>query len=161
MFDDRLVIENPGKLPGLVRINNIRKTHFSRNPNIMKILKEYSFVREHGEGVDRMFDEMEEAGLEEPQYEENGFMTVLTLKNGKNEDKKQISKQDKKEVRLTLEEIKVLELFENYEYLTNGIIEKELGFNTKKIFRLFKSLLDKEKIKKEGEKKGTKYFLDN
>ncbi len=46
-------------------------------------------------------------------------------------------------------------------YVTNGIIEQELGFNPKKTFRLFKSLLDKEMVKKEGEKKGTKYFLDN
>ena len=31
MFDDRLVFETPGKLPGIVRTDNIRHTHFSRN----------------------------------------------------------------------------------------------------------------------------------
>lgn len=34
MFDGRIVVESPGKLPGLVKTNNIRHTHFSRNPKI-------------------------------------------------------------------------------------------------------------------------------
>ena len=34
MFDDRLVFESPGKLPGMVKPTNIRNTHFSRNPKI-------------------------------------------------------------------------------------------------------------------------------
>ena len=34
MFDDRIVFETPGDLPGLVRPDNIRHTHFSRNPKI-------------------------------------------------------------------------------------------------------------------------------
>lgn len=34
MFDDGIVVESPGKLPGLVKTNNIRHIHFSRNPKI-------------------------------------------------------------------------------------------------------------------------------
>ena len=34
MFDDRLEIESPGKLPNLVNINNIQTTRYSRNPRI-------------------------------------------------------------------------------------------------------------------------------
>ena len=30
MFDDHLTVESPGKLPGLVRADNIRFTRFSR-----------------------------------------------------------------------------------------------------------------------------------
>ena len=36
MIDDRIVVESPGKLPGLVKAENIRHTHFSRNPKISK-----------------------------------------------------------------------------------------------------------------------------
>ena len=32
MFDDRLTVESPGTLPGIVRLNNMRHVHFSRNP---------------------------------------------------------------------------------------------------------------------------------
>ena len=35
-----------GKLPGLVRADNIRFTHFSRNPKIAEFLKNYKFVKE-------------------------------------------------------------------------------------------------------------------
>lgn len=68
MFDDRFVVESPGKLPGLVKADNIRYTHFSRNPRIAEFLKAYKFVKEYGEGVDRMYRELEEAGLQDPKY---------------------------------------------------------------------------------------------
>ena len=45
MFDDHIIVESPGKLPGLVRADNIRFTHFSRNPKIAEFLKNYKFVK--------------------------------------------------------------------------------------------------------------------
>ena len=39
LFDDKLVVESPGNLPGLVRPDNIRHTHFSRNPRLARYLK--------------------------------------------------------------------------------------------------------------------------
>lgn len=68
MFDDRLVFETPGKLPGIVRTDNIRHTHFSRNPKIAEYLKAYDYVKEFGEGVDRMCRELSAMGTKEPQY---------------------------------------------------------------------------------------------
>ena len=88
MFDNRIVVESPGKLPGLVRTNNIRYTHFSRNPRIAEFLKAYKFVKEYGEGVDRMYNELESAGLHEPEYFCNAFIlqTVIYNKNYDNSD---------------------------------------------------------------------------
>ena len=68
MFDDRLVFETPGKLPGIVRTDNIRHTHFSRNPKIAEYLKAYDYVKEFGEGVDRMCRELTAIGVNEPKY---------------------------------------------------------------------------------------------
>ena len=81
MFDDRIVVESPGKLPGLVKTDNIRHTHFSRNPKIAEFLKAYSFVKEYGEGVDRMYKELEAAGLQGPEYRLNAFMVQATIRN--------------------------------------------------------------------------------
>ena len=39
-----------------------------------QLLHEYEYVREFGEGVDRMYREMEEAGLPEPEYKTVAFM---------------------------------------------------------------------------------------
>ena len=38
MFDDHFTVESPGTLPGIVRINNMRQVHFSRNPKIAEVL---------------------------------------------------------------------------------------------------------------------------
>ena len=88
MFDDRIVVESPGKLPGLVKTDNIRHTHFSRNPKIAEFLKVYSFVKEDGEGVDRMCKELEAVGLQDPEYRLNAFMLQTTIRNSTLTDKK-------------------------------------------------------------------------
>ena len=81
MFDDRLVFESPGTLPGNVRPDNIRHTHFSRNPHIAQFLKAYKFVKEFGEGVDRMCREMTDMDMEPPTYHLNAFILKATAKN--------------------------------------------------------------------------------
>lgn len=88
MFDDRIVVESPGKLPGLVKPDNMRHTHFSRNPKIAEFLKAYSYVKEYGEGVDRMYKELEAAGLQDPEYRLNAFMLQVTIRNSSFADKK-------------------------------------------------------------------------
>lgn len=79
MFDDRLVFETPGKLPSIVRTDNIRHTHFSRNPKIAEYLKAYDYVKEFGEGVDRMCRELSALGVEEPQYNLVAFIMKATV----------------------------------------------------------------------------------
>ncbi|MDY4891549.1 MAG: ATP-binding protein, partial [Prevotella sp.] len=79
MFDDRLVFETPGKLPGIVRIDNIRHTHFSRNPKIAEYLKAYDYVKEFGEGVDRMCRELSAIGTKEPQYHLVAFIMKASV----------------------------------------------------------------------------------
>ena len=81
MFDDKIVVESPGKLPGLVKPENIRATHFSRNPKIAEFLKAYKYVKEYGEGVNRMIDEMQAVGLPEPVFYRNNFMLQTIVKN--------------------------------------------------------------------------------
>ena len=83
MFDDHIVVESPGKLPGLVRADNIRFTHFSRNPKIAEFLKNYKFVKEFGEGVNRMCNELEQVGLKDLVYHTNAFMLQAVIYNSK------------------------------------------------------------------------------
>ena len=79
MFDDRLVFESPGRLPSIVRTDNIRHTHFSRNPKIAEYLKSYDYVKEFGEGVDRMCRELSANGIREPQYNVVAFIMKATV----------------------------------------------------------------------------------
>ena len=79
MFDNRIVFETPGNLPGLVRPENIRHTHFSRNPKIALFLKAYKFVKEFGEGVDRICTELEQTGTPLLVFHPNYFILQTTL----------------------------------------------------------------------------------
>ncbi len=79
LFDDRLEVESPGRLPGLVRIENIRSTRFARNPRIARAMADLGYGRELGEGVDRMFEEMERAGLSDPIYEQRPASVRVSL----------------------------------------------------------------------------------
>lgn len=81
LFDNRIVVESPGRLPGLVRADNIRHTHFSRNPKIAEFLRTYNFVKEYGEGVDRMYKELEAVGLQPPEYYNKSFMLQTIIYN--------------------------------------------------------------------------------
>lgn len=50
MYDDRLEILSPGKLPNIVTLENMRHTRWSRNPIIARTLVEFGWVRELNEG---------------------------------------------------------------------------------------------------------------
>lgn len=81
MYDDRLEIESPGKLPNIVTVENIRETRFSRNPRISRVLTEMGWVRELNEGVKRIYSDMESFFLEAPIYSEPEQSVRLVLKN--------------------------------------------------------------------------------
>ena len=74
MFDDRLEVDSPGIFAGMVNKDNIRYTHFSRNPKIATFLKDYGYVKEYGEGVDRMCKELESIGLPAPVFNNSTFI---------------------------------------------------------------------------------------
>lgn len=79
VFDNRLEVHSPGRLPGLVRLENIRSTRFARNPRVARALNDLGYGRELGEGVKRMFEEMERAGLPDPIYAQGPASVTVTL----------------------------------------------------------------------------------
>jgi ATP-dependent DNA helicase RecG len=66
IWDDRMEIHSPGSLPGHITVENIREEHYSRNRRVMNILKTLRLVEEYGEGIDRMFNEMEARLIDPP-----------------------------------------------------------------------------------------------
>ena len=84
MFDDRLEIRSPGLPPPPVTLEQLRQhksVHFSRNPLIVRSLADMGYLREMGEGIPRMFEEMEHHGLKAPEFSAEGFFLVVTLRN--------------------------------------------------------------------------------
>jgi ATP-dependent DNA helicase RecG len=84
MFDDHITVRSPGLPPLPVSLEQIRQQksiHFSRNPLIVRVLADMGYLREMGEGVPRMFQEMEAYGLNPPEFSTHGFIFSVTLKN--------------------------------------------------------------------------------
>ena len=125
MFDDRIVFESPGNLPGMVRPSNIRKTHFSRNPKIAAFLKTYHYVKEFGEGVDRMYRELEVNGAAPLSFNTDDFILKVSVPRVIENKEKVIENGDRvienKEKLIENEE----KLIENSEKLIEKLIEKD------------------------------------
>ncbi|MDD3185602.1 MAG: ATP-dependent DNA helicase RecG, partial [Anaerostipes sp.] len=51
-------------------------------------MKAYSFVKEYGEGVNRMCKELEAVGLQDPEYRLNAFMLQAIIRNSAMVDEK-------------------------------------------------------------------------
>ena len=82
LFDDRLEIISPGKLPGLITLETMKTERFSRNPQFSRVLTDLKLVQELNEGVKRIYKEMKEFFLDEPEYSEpNGRSVKLVLRN--------------------------------------------------------------------------------
>lgn len=79
--DDRVEVRSPGPLPGHITLENMRVEHYGRNPRIMRVMKTMGFVEEYGEGVDRMYREMEARLMEPPVFEATASSVTVTLRN--------------------------------------------------------------------------------
>jgi ATP-dependent DNA helicase RecG len=84
MFDDHITVRSPGLPPPPVTLEQLRQQkhiHFSRNPLIVRALADLGYLREIGEGVPRIFQEMETYGLNPPELTAEGFVFSVTLRN--------------------------------------------------------------------------------
>jgi ATP-dependent DNA helicase RecG len=84
MFDDRIEVRSPGLPPPPITLDQLRQhksIHLSRNPLIVRALADLGYLREIGEGIPRMFQEMEHYGLHPPEFSAEGFLLIVTLRN--------------------------------------------------------------------------------
>ena len=174
MFDDHITVESPGTLPGTVRLNNMREIHFSRNPKMAQLLHEYEYVREFGEGVDRMYREMEEAGLPEPEYKTVAFMVHATIKNKKylvdaasaglihQEQPKSAEDVPKsaEEVRLEGQQLAIYEYVLTNKSITTAIACELLGVKERRARSVLADMCKMGYLKKQGATSNLKYILD-
>lgn len=81
IFDNRIEVFSPGKLPGYVTAENILKERFARNPKIVRILNKFPNApnKDIGEGLNTTFEKMRELKLRDPMISETEAGVVVTL----------------------------------------------------------------------------------
>lgn len=85
IYDNRIEVKSPGRLPGYMTVSNLYDERFSRNPNIVRMLHNLPNPLNHdiGEGLDTAKNELKKAGLVDPIFEELENSFVVTIKHQK------------------------------------------------------------------------------
>ena len=108
--------------------------NFSRNPQIAAFLKAYNYVKEYGEGVDRMCRELEVNGTIAPVFHADDFILKVTVtKVTENTDRvteKLIEKASVYGDRLTENKINILKLIAEDPYISKSDLSKCVGIST-------------------------------
>lgn len=84
LYDDRMEVISPGGLvEGLTveKLESLDRQHATRNPRLVRVLVDLGFMRDQGEGIPRMFAEMEALFLPSPSLEATEREFRLTLRN--------------------------------------------------------------------------------
>jgi ATP-dependent DNA helicase RecG len=81
IFDNRIEVISPGKLPGYVRVENILDARYSRNSKIVRNLARYPNPpnKDLGEGLNTAFQKMKEWRLKQPEIAEDGNYVRVTI----------------------------------------------------------------------------------
>ena len=156
MYDDRLEIESPGRLPNIVTVENIRETRYSRNPRIARVLNDFGWVRELNEGVKRIYEDMKMFFLEDPVYSEPEQSVRLILKN--NFVVRNLRRQDRimefvgEDQWWKLEELdrRILVYMSNNKTVNRLSLEKYTGKSGRTINERLKRMVKQKLIKRNG-----------
>jgi len=85
IYDNRVEIESPGKLPGYVTVSNILDSQSARNPKIVRLINKFPDApnKDVGEGLNTAFEAMEKLRLKAPVIEETENTVFVTIKHEK------------------------------------------------------------------------------
>lgn len=81
LYNNRIEILSPGRLPGYVTVENILDARYARNSKIVRTLNRYKDApnKDLGEGLNTTFQKMKEWGLKSPEIVEDKNYVKVTL----------------------------------------------------------------------------------
>lgn len=146
MYDDKIKIISPGGLPMGISYNEYMRGYMSalRNPILAHIFFSLKYIETFGTGVMRVNDAYKEA-IAKPHFEvtENQVVVVLPVSNI--------------DAEISKDEAKIVLLLKKYRSMSSSDMIKLCGFSRSKIIRLLNSLVEKKKIARSGNGRGTRY----
>jgi len=81
IYDNRVEVESPGKLPGNVTVKNILDTQFARNSRIVRLINKFPNPpnKDVGEGMNTAFEAMKKLRLKEPDIQnmDNSVLVII------------------------------------------------------------------------------------
>lgn len=155
MYSNRMEIISPGSLPGYITLDNLVEEHFSRNPRIVNGLFQWGYIEELGLGIDRMIEEMVQAGHPPPKFRATSHTFTVTLEKSTRRVAATPSARNMNE-----RQTQALAYVREYGSITNREYQRLCPDVTAETLRLdLKDLVDRDILLKIGSKKGTHYIL--
>ena len=116
IFDNRLEIESPGKLPGHITVDNIIENQFARNPKLVRLINKFKNPpnKDVGEGLNTAFEAMEKLRLKQPEIFERDNSVLVLLRHESLDSPEQI----------------VMEYLKNNDEITNQIARRLTGIKS-------------------------------
>lgn len=83
IFDNRIEVESPGRLPGHITIENILEERCSRNGNLVRLINKFPDPpnKDIGEGLNTAFRAMNMLGLKAPKIEQKSNSLIVYIRH--------------------------------------------------------------------------------
>jgi ATP-dependent DNA helicase RecG len=122
VFENRIEVESPGRLPGHVTTRNILKTQFSRNGVLVRLVHKFPNPpnKDVGEGLNTAFDEMKNSRLKPPVIRETETAVVVEIRHD----------------RLASPEESVMDYLANHAEITNRVARELTGIRSENTMKL-------------------------
>lgn len=156
LFADRLEIWNPGRLPGTLTFDDLRKDHPSvpNNPLIAESLYLTRYIEKAGSGTQRIIELCKELGLPGPEFEQRSGSFIITLWRD------WLTEKVMKQLGLSERQQKALAVVKTIGKISNSVFQERLSVAKRTAHRELTELVRKGLLKKVGTTgKGTFYIL--
>jgi ATP-dependent DNA helicase RecG len=158
MFNNRVEVRSPGKLPGHVTIKNLLRERYSRNEAIVQVLADMGFIERLGYGIDRMIRSMRDADQQPPKFEEtdNGFAVTLFARSATAEEVVEQLNQSPQAERIE----KMLAQLKKKGRLTSSEYQELCpDVSAESLRRDFVDMVERGVVMRVGDKRGTYYIM--
>lgn len=83
IYDDRVEVESPGRLPGHITAHNILSEQFARNPKLVRLINKFPDPpnKDVGEGLNTAFSAMRRIRLKEPEIVESANSVTVFIRH--------------------------------------------------------------------------------
>ena len=141
IYENRIEVQSPGKLPGSVTVNYILEERSSRNGNLVRLINKFPDApnQDIGEGLNTAFREMQKLHLKDPIIEQKNNKVIVYIHH---------------EPLASLEET-IMNLLESNELVTRSIIKKHIYIDSDhRLNKAIKQLTTRQLIEKESQSRG-------
>ena len=142
VFDNRIEVESPGRLPGHITTQNILTEQFARNGMIVRLINKFPDPpnKDVGEGLNTAFRAMRALRLKDPIIEDRESSVVVHIRHE----------------RLASPEEAILTYLANHDEINNAVARQITGITSEnKVKEVFYRLRDAGKLERVPDRKGS------